>query len=915
LDNASITAGRRFVERRLRVAADGAIALSAWNAEMKTANTGSANRPQNVRWTGLLSLFAVGAVIAPALAGARRVPTFEADIQPLLRARCLSCHDARTRQGRLRLDSVAAMLTGGNSGPAIEAGAPERSLLLEKVAAGEMPPGKVKLTADETALLRGWVQAGLPGQDRSPRPADTLFTTEERSHWAFRPLGRPPLPEPKGAERSLSPIDRFLLARLRARGLTFSGPADRRTLLRRVTFDLTGLPPTVEEQYEFERDDRSDAYERAVDRLLASRQFGVRWGRHWLDVAGYTDTITFDEDFGEPRGFLEGKWRYRDYVIDAFNRDLPYDRFVREQLAGDELVYWRDAKEYSAEVIEKLVATGFLRTPEDLTVDDFRPFVVWSNVHETVEQVGTTFLGLSLLCARCHSHKFEPIPQRDYYSLMALFTPALNPKNWKNARARLLPDVASPLQAEIDAHNRAVDRSIDQVQQQIASLRRPYELKLREEKLKAIPEPVRADLKAALELPAERQDLVQKYLVGKLGPLVKVEPAAIEAALGPGDREKLGGLARQVAELNAKKRSHGWIHAVYDVGAPPATHLFKRGELERPGAEVPPGFLRLLSGPGTEGLLATPPEAPGTSGRRTALARWLTAADSPASGLAARVMVNRVWQYLFGQGLAATTENVGMSGTPPTHPELLDWLAADFRESGWKIKRVIRALVLSVAYRQASATGTAHKGRRFPAQIDPQNRLLWHMPLRRLDAESMRDAIAMQSGRLDLALGGPPVPLVYDLKSGRVSETEPAAGVSYRRSVYLTNRRVYNPTLLSTFDKPNVSRGVCRRDLSATPQQSLALMNDGFLIANAERCADRIRMRGPATVEAKIGEAYRLILGRLPDPEELGWCGELLAQQSAAYRTAGQPNEEAARRAFAGLCQTLWATSDFLYLR
>jgi len=839
--------------------------------------------------------------------------SFEKDIRPILESRCASCHDADTRKGRLRVDSVSALLAGGNSGPAVVSGAPERSPLVEKVLSGEMPPGKKKLTAEESALLREWVKAGLPAKEKVRPAQEELFTKEEKLHWAFRPLAPPPVPEVKDARPARTPVDRFLLARLQGKGLSFAPPADRHTLLRRVTFDLTGLPPTAEELEAFENDTRADAYERVVDRLLASPQFGVRWGRHWLDVAGYTDTVTFDEDFGPPVGFTEGKWRYRDYVVNAFNADVPYDRFVREQLAGDELVRWRDAKGYSPEVIEKLAATGFLRTVEDISVEDPRTFVLWSNVHETLEHVGTSLLGLSLQCARCHSHKFEPIPQRDYYGMMALFTPALNVKSWKNARARLLPDVAGPVQAEIEAHNRDVDRSVGEVQQQIATLRRGYEMKLREEKLKPIPEPIRPDLKAALDLPDDKRDAVQKYLAAKLGPLVKVEPAAIDAALTADDRTTLAQHAARIAELNGRKRSHGWIHALYDVGPPPATHLFKRGEFETPGSEVPAGFLRVLSGPESEKLLTAEPPT-GSSGRRTALARWITATESPASGLAARVMVNRIWQHLFGQGLSMNSENLGMSGSAPTHPELLDWLAADFRGNGWKMKRVIRQMVLSAAYRQSSVAAPAGKGQAKPVDVDPQNTLLWRMRLRRLDAESLRDAVVSQAGKLDTRLGGPPVPLVYDIATGRVSEQDLTPGTSSRRAVYLTNRRQYNPTLLSNFDKPTVTRGVCRREASATVQQSLALMNDKFLHVNAERCADRIAARARSP-EDQIREAYRSILGRLPGADEAKWCGELRAKQTELFHKAGQPADEASRRALASLCQTLWSTNEFLYLR
>lgn len=834
-------------------------------------------------------------------------PTFEQDILPILAKRCHHCHGGDLTEARLDLRTLSAIVRGGENGPAVVRVSPQNSLLMEKVASGEMPPGKEKLTAAELALVRRWVTR-LTADEQIVPLTGSLFTEKERGHWAFRPLVSPGTPQVTDANCDLSPIDRFLLARLQAKQLSFAHSTDALTLLRRLTFDLTGLSPTIEEQIEFEQDSRGDAYERTVERLLGSPQFGVRWGRHWLDIAGYTDTVTFDEDFGPARGFIEGKWRYRDYVIDAFNRDFPYNEFVLQQLAGDELVEWRTAADYSPEIIEKLVATGFLRTPEDLTVDDPRPFVIWSNVHETVEHISASFLGLSLHCARCHSHKFEPIPQSDYYSMMALITPALNPQAWKNGRERLLPDIG----VEIRKQNDELDRLAAEAQQQIAMVRRNWELKLREEKLKSIPEPIRLDLSAALDAPADKQDAVQKYLVSKLGPLIKVEPAAIDAVLTEAERENLKQLNATLAELKAKKRSHGWIHAVYDVGQPPATHVFNRGEFESVGREVPPGFLRILSGPDSLKLLDTTLQS--SSGRRTAMARWITATESPASGLAARVMVNRIWQHLFGQGLAANSENLGMSGSEPTHPELLDWLATDFRSNGWEIKRMIRQMVLSSAYRQSSMAETA-AGTPSVVEVDPQNELLGRARLRRLDAESIRDAIAAQSGMLDFSLGGPPILLDYDLNTGRVSEKDLAGTGSCRRSVYLENRRVYNPTFLSTFDRPTVTRGTCRREQSATAPQALSLLNDPYLFAASARCAHEIRSRVTVASEAQIEQVYRLILGRLPDHDEKRWCLELLAAQSAVYEQAGKGADDAASLGLASLCRTLWGSNDFLYLR
>jgi len=843
-------------------------------------------------------------------------PSFEKDILPLLVANCHDCHGGNLQEARLDLRTPAAILRGGEGGPAAVPGRPTHSLLLERVLAGEMPLDKnARLSPDQVQLLQRWIARGLPHESAGSTVAAPLFSEAEREHWAFRPLRSIPLPSSRAMAKVAQPVDQFLLARLESEGMTLSPRADQRTLLRRVTFDLTGLPPTPEELVEFEtKGDDEGSYEQMVDRLLNSPQFGVRWGRYWLDVAGYTDTVTFDEDFGAPVGFIEGKWRYRDYVVNALNADKPYDQFLLEQLAGDELVDWRNAASYTPEITEKLVATGFLRTVEDLTVDDPRPFVIWSVVHETVEHVGSSVLGLTLQCARCHGHKFEPIPQRDYYSLMAGFTPALNPANWKNARKRLLPDVSAPVLAEIQKHNGDIDRQVAQFQQEIDAVRQKRSQTLRQQKLLTVPESVRADLQSALDLAADKQDAIQKYLVEKLGPLVRVEPAEIDAALTEEETAKLKQRADEIARANGQRRSHGWIHAVYDVGPPPSTLLFKRGQFDMPGREAPPGFLRVFGESSDLSTLASLGST--SSGRRLALARWLTTADSPASSLVARVMVNRVWQQLFGQGLVATSDNLGLSGARPTHPELLDWLAGDFRAQGWSVKRLIRQLVLSNAYcQQSAAPSNISEGTLDAAKFDPENLLLWRMNLRRLDAESLRDAVVANSGRLDPQLGGPPVSLVYDLASGAVSEPPiNEQNLTARRSLFLLQRRHYNPTFLAVLDKPTVTRGVCQRDYSATAQQSLTLLNDRFLIEHAERCARRLEADAELDISAAIEMLYRLVLSRLPDDGERTWCGDFLSEQMALHQQAGHSAEPARWKSLAALCQVLWGSNEFLYL-
>src|SRR5579872_613429 len=551
----------------------------------------------------------------------------------------------------------------------------------------------------------------LPADEAAPQPQPDPVTDDDRRFWSFQKVVRPDVPQVNDAARVRTPIDSFVLARLSAKGLTLSPDADRRTLIRRVYLDLVGLPPPPEVVDAFMRDESSDAYERLVDSLLAMPQFGERWGRHWLDVAGYVDTVGFDCD---PYNIItsDGKWQYRDWVIRALNADKPYDQFLVEQLAGDELVDWRNAATFTPEIRDLLIATGFLRTASDFTHEDVGniPQNHFGIVHDTIEIVGTSILGLTLNCARCHNHKFDPIPTEDYYRLMAAFTPAYNSENWKivfpydkKLEDRSLADVSPVERAEIEKHNAEIERQIGELTQKLDELRRPYREKLLEGKLATVPEPIRADTKSAVDLPAEKRSEIQKYLAGKFEGQLKVSPEEVAAALSQADKASADGLGSQVAALNGRRKSFGKIQALYDVGPPPVTRRLLRGNYETPGEEVQPGFLRVLCESGAPPLMkaADPPPA-GTSGRRLALARWLTAPDSRASALAARVMVNRVWQHLFGTGIVATPENFGPGGAPPTHPELLEWLSAEFMQGGWRMKPAIRRVVCSSVYRQST---------------------------------------------------------------------------------------------------------------------------------------------------------------------------------------------------------------------
>jgi hypothetical protein len=765
----------------------------------------------------------------------------------------------------------------------------------------------------------------------------TSRVSDPASHWSFRKPVRSAVPQVSHGDRVRTPVDAFVLARLEANRLALSVDADRAGLVRRSYFDLLGFPPSPEDIDEFLADTGPDAYERLLDRLLDSPRFGERWARHWLDVVGYTDTVGFDIDAALIIQ-SDGKWRYRDYVIRSFNDDKPYDRFVREQLAGDESVDWRNAEKYTPQILEKLVATGYLRTAQDYSHEPESniPLNHFAVLHDTLEIVGSSLLGLTLNCARCHDHKFDPIPQQDYYRMMALFTPAYNPKDWRavtpykaGIQDRALPDVSAPDRAAIEQHNADIDAKAAKINEQLKALRRPYEERLFADKLSRVPEPIREDTRNAIEMPADKRNEVQKYLASKFEASLKVSVDEITKALEAADKQTNDELQQQIGGLTALRRGFGKIQALFDLGQPPVTHLLVRGNHETPGSEVHPGFLSLLRD-------SDPPESPSdasasvTSGRRTAFAEWLTRSDSNAAGLMARVLVNRIWQHLFGEGLTATPDNFGLGGEPPTHPELLDWLSVEFMQNGWQIKPLIKLIMSSTVYRQSSrrmayiespkqvvGDGARSDAGGVPPEVDPEaidpdNRLLWRQRLRRLESEVIRDSILAASGELDQQMEGPPV-LLESRPDGMVIVSDKAATGKWRRSVYLLSRHQYHLSMLTVFDQPVLATNCTRRTASAVPLQSLTMMNDATLAELAEQFAARVADAAGPSQDRQIDAAFRLALGRPPSSAEVEWCQHLLRRQTELYETGETSNADAGRLALAHLCQTLLNTSEFLY--
>jgi hypothetical protein len=739
------------------------------------------------------------------------------------------------------------MARGGASGPAVVPGQLDESVLWDQVSSGEMPPEPEEpLSADEKEVIRRWIERGAAGL---PDAAEAARTPPGADHWAFAPPTHPRPPAVRDGRRVRGPVDRFIQRALEDRGLTLGPDADRATLIRRLSFDLTGLPPSPAEVTAFVADPDPDAYQRLVDRLLASPHHGERWGKHWLDASGYADSNGyFSADTDRPLAY-----RYRDYVIRSFNADRPLDRVVREQLAGDELAGGRRGPGTPPEVVDLLVATHFLRNSQDGTGEsDGNPDEVradkYAVLEGTAQVIVSSLLGLTIQCARCHDHKFEPVTQEDYYRLQAILYPAFNVEHWVKPNERVV--VAGPRDELLrwEAGAKAIDA-------ELAALRRSFvtgsekERKAKEESLKPVIE-------------------------------------AIESRRRP---------------------NPGRIAWVGDVpGAPAEIPILVRGSYSTPGRKVGPGVPAFLADPDNRYEPDAASAGPGSTGRRLALARWLTKPGSRPAALLARVLANRIWQDHFGTGLAATPENLGYTGSPPSHPELLEFLAAELVRSGWSAKAMHRLIVTSTAYRQSSAV------RPEAARIDPDNRLLAHYPLRRLDAESIRDAMLAASGELDDRPGGSYVP-TDRTGSGEVAVDSTTRGAT-RRSVYLQQRRTELASLLEVFDAPSIVTTCTRRQPSTVPLQSLSLLNSDFVTARAARLAERVGRECDhcSQDDARIERAFLLVVGRAPTGAECNAAGRFLREQPGRYPS--RDVAEAERRAFIDFCQMLLASDAFLYV-
>ena len=744
----------------------------------------------------------------------------------LLEQRCFGCHGPNLAQSGLRLNSREAILQGGSRGSAMIAGNAPGSRLVQAVKrTGElsMPPGP-KLPDTEIATLEKWIAAGAPWPQNMTSLSSAGVSSAGKDWWAFQKPMRPAVPASKDPWVR-TPIDAFVARKLSEEKLKPAPEADRRTLIRRAYLDLHGLPPTAEEIDKFVHDPAPDAYEKLIDKLLDSPRYGEKWGRHWLDLARYGDTSGFEQD-----PYALYAWRYRDYVIDSFNDDKPYDRFIKEQIAGDEL-YPDDPS--------AMTGTGFYTVGPNrdmlYKVEDINRV---ETLIDWVDTTGSVFLGLSVGCARCHDHKFDPIPQRDYYALQAIFQPA------EKTRVFLQYDPA-----------------------------RGYDL-------------------------AEVGRQVKLYEIGdQLSALLQGGGRGGGLNVKPEDAPKLQALEQQLVQMYRNYKPGPFAPGIHDVGRETPTRSWLPGHNGRPPEAVPPAFLSALGG----GSVPEPPVDATSTGNRKALANWIATPENP---LTARVMVNRIWQFHFGQGLMATPSDFGHRGGTPSNPELLDWLATEFMDKGWSVKQLTRTIMLSSVYRQSSQVSKE------AVERDAGNLYLSHFNRRRLEPEEIRDTMLQSSGALNLKMGGRPVvPEVareelYGLSGNGMWVPTVDITEHTRRSVYMLARRTFRPAMFETFDAPEGIQSCSRRTESNTAPQSLTLLNGQWTVQEAKRLADKLA--GATSDSELIEKTWLAVYARAPRPEDVTSARTFLERQTAELGTRKAAAEE--------LVRVLFNTNEFLYV-
>lgn len=814
----------------------------------------------------------------------RDADTLAREVYAIFKAQCLECHGA-AKEGGLDLRTEESLQRGSRNGRVVVPHKPAESPLYKAVMHdGDvwMPEDAPKLPEATLRTIRLWIESGASlatvpgatgagGEDLDALKARELrpITEEERNYWAFRTPTRPAVPVVTRPGWTANPIDAFLLDAMTRKGLTPVGPADRRTLIRRAYLDLLGLPPTPAETEAFVNDTSADAWPKLVDRLLASPHYGERWARHWMDLVRYADSGGYEFDVDRPE-----MYRYRDYLIAAFNTDKPYDVFVKEQLAGDEIAPASD---------EAMIATGFLRLgPEgggnrDDAIDDL------------VTTTTLTFMGMTVGCARCHNHKFDPIPQMDYYRFKAIFAPtravdhALVPSHEVAAHreatqaieTRLNPLRAKKTEIEKPYHQIIVDREVAKLPEYLqVAWNTPADKRTDGQRLNV------RQIEDTLGLSSLRKLVTEDQLVALMPAEVKTRHARVKAEITALEeqRPRRPPSARVIGERDRE---------------PEPVHFLHRGSPDAKGSVVTPGVLSVAHR--GEWAFPEPPAGATSSHRRRGLAEWLVTRDNP---LTARVMVNRLWQHHFGEGIVRTPSSFGRMGEPPSHPELLDWLAVEFVERGWRMKAIHRLLLTSQAYQMASTDTAANHA------IDPENRMFWRMPRVRLEAEIIRDAMLATAGTLDRTIGGPAIfpyidPDLFEKSSNRDWRGRPDSDPStWRRSLYVFSKRSIRYPMFETFDQPNLINSIDRRNRTTIAPQALILMNNEMVLFQAGKFAERVLQEaGPDPVQ-QVRLAVQLALGRPADSVELRRGAEFIA---------GSPD------GLKEFCHVLFNLNEFLY--
>lgn len=809
---------------------------------------------------------------------------FKEKVLPILEQNCVMCHGAKVQRSGLDLRTEEAVLKGGARGPAVIAGQPEKSLLLRLIAHKQepaMPMGMDKLTDAEIAAVAEWIKHLQPAaqatmaasSDTAPvRQSGYSITDKDRMFWSVVKPVRPAIPKIKDRAWVKNEVDAFVLAKLEEKGLQPAPPAAPRELLRRLYFDLVGLPPSPEEMAAFLKDPSEAAYQSVIEKLLASPHYGERWGRHWLDLARYADSGGYEFDVDRPHA-----WRYRDWVIKSFNADMPYNQFIREQLAGDELLPGN---------AEGLIPTGFLRNGP--TVDNADNEQTRSDeLDDMVATTSSVFLGLTVGCARCHDHKYDPIPQKDYYRMQAVFFP------FKKTEQLLATDEEK---AAHTAANKAIDETLKPYKAKIAAIEKRIREKLMAEKVEF---QVKLAESAGAVTEANREQYRQET-AERLAKAVNLQPEEIDEGLTPEERD-----ARKAvqAEMDAVNKTRPpllpAVMGVTDVEKPEQAYLLKRGDITMKGDPVEPGLPSVLCGDANLQPV----------NRRLQMANWIASADNP---LTARVVVNRIWQYHFGKGIVRTPSDFGATGDRPSHPELLDWLASEFLAKGWSWKAMHRLILTSNAYRQSSAFNEK------AAAVDPENRLFWRANPHRLEGEILRDSILAISGKLNPKMFGPGIypridPDIINTGSRPRWPLEARDNEdTWRRSVYIYVKRSVLLPLIEVFDCPVTTVSAPVRAVSTVSPQALALMNNEFVLEQAGYFAERVAAEAGRDSHKQIASAFKLALSRPPSEKEMAWAQEFLKTQAAGY--AARKDPKPAWAALRDFCHAIFNLNEFLYL-